>query len=49
MELNSIFIINSLEGNNFIIKFNKTELYALFGTCNSYNSPYSKCLKFLIL
>ena len=38
-----------LEGNNFIIKFNKTELYALSKTYNNYNSPYNKYLKFFVL
>ena len=49
IELNSVLIIGFLNSNNFIIKFNKTELYALSGTCNSYNSLYSKCLEFLVL
>ena len=31
-----------LENNNFITKFNKTELYALSGTYNGYNSPYGR-------
>ena len=41
--------MGSLDNNNFIIKSNKTELYALFGTCNGYNSLYNKCFKFLVL
>ena len=41
--------MGSLDSGNFIIKFNKTELYALSGTCNNYNSLYSRCLEFLIL
>ena len=49
MELNSVFIIDFLDSNNFIIKFNKTELYAFSGTCNNCNSLYSKYLEFLIL
>ena len=49
MKLNFIFLMGSLNGDNFIIKFNKTELYALSGTYNSYNFLYSKCLKFLVL
>ena len=49
MELNFILIISSLDSNNFIIKFNKTKLYAFSGTYNNYNSLYSKCLEFLVL
>ena len=49
MELNFIFIMSSLDGNNFTIKFNKTELYTCSETYNNYNSLYGKCLKFLIL
>ena len=49
MELNSIFIMSFLDGDNFIIKFNKTKLYAHSGIYNSYNSLYSKCFKFLVL
>ena len=41
--------MSSLDSNNFIIKFNKTELHAYFKTYNNYNSLYSKCLEFLIL
>ena len=41
--------MGSLNNNNFIIKFNKTKLYTLSGTYNSYNSLYGKCLEFLIL
>ena len=41
--------MGSLDGNNFIIKFNKIELYTRFGTYNNYNSLYSKCLEFLVL
>ena len=39
--------MSSLNSNNFITKSNKTKLYALFGTCNGYNSLYGKCLKAL--
>ena len=49
MELNSVFVIGFLDGGNFIIKFNKTEFYTRSGTCNGYNSLYSKYLEFLIL
>ena len=49
IELNSILIMGSLNNSNFIIKFSKTELHTLSGIYNSYNSLYSKCLKFLIL
>ena len=38
-----------LDGNNFIIKFNKTKLYAFSGTYNGYNSLYGKYLEFLVL
>ena len=41
--------MGSLDGNNFIIKFNKTELHARSKTYNNYNSLYGKCLEFLIL
>ena len=41
--------MRSLNNNNFIIKFNKTELYALSETYNGYNSLYSKYLEFLVL
>ena len=49
MELNSVLIMGFLNNSNFTIKFNKTELYTRSRTCNNYNSPYSKCLKFLVL
>ena len=49
MESNSVLIMGSLDSNNFIIKFNKTELHALSETYNNCNSLYSKYLKFLIL
>ena len=49
MELNFVFIMSFLDGDNFIIKFSEIELYACFGTCSGYNSLYSKCLEFLIL
>ena len=49
MESNSVFIINSLDGNSFIIKSNNTELYTLSGIYNSYNSLYGKCLEFFVL
>ena len=49
MELNSVLIMGSLDGNNFIIKFNKTKFYTRSGAYNNYNSPYSKYLEFLIL
>ena len=49
IESNSVLVISFLNSNNFTIKFNKTELYTLSGTYNSYNSLYSKCLKFLVL
>ena len=48
MELNSVPVIDSLDSGNFTIKFNKTELYALSGTNNSYNSLYRRCLLFLV-
>ena len=35
MELNFVLVISSLDSNNFTIKFNKTELYALSAICNS--------------
>ena len=38
-----------LDSDSFTIKFNKTKLYTFSGTYNSYNSLYSKCLKFLVL
>ena len=41
--------MGSLNNNSFIIKSNKIELHALSETYNSYNSLYSKCLKFLVL
>ena len=49
MELNSILIMGSLDGDNFIIKSNETKLYARFRTYNGYNSLYNKCLEFLVL
>ena len=49
MESNFVLIIGSLDGGNFTTKSNNTELYAFSGTCNNYNSLYSKCLKFLVL
>ena len=49
MKLNSVFIISFLDSDNFIIKFNKTELYAFSGTYNGCNSLYSKCLEFFVL
>ena len=49
IELNFILIMSSLNSNSFTIKFNKTELHALSGTYNNYNSLYSKCLKFSVL
>ena len=49
IELNFILVMGSLDSSNFIIKFNKTELYALSGTYNNYNSLYSKYFEFLIL
>ena len=49
MELNSVLIMGFLDGNNFIIKFNKTKFYAYFKTYNDYSSLYSKYLKFLVL
>ena len=49
IESNFILIISFLNSGSFTIKFNKTELYTLFGTYNSYNSLYSKYLKFLVL
>ena len=41
--------MGSLNSNNFIIKFNKTKLYAHSETYNNYNSLYGKCLEFLVL
>ena len=41
--------MGSLDSNNFIIKFNKTELYAYSETYNNYNSLYNKYLEFLVL
>ena len=49
MELNFVLIMGSLSSGSFIIKFNKTKLYALSETYNSYNFLYSKCLEFLVL
>ena len=49
MKLNFILSMGSLNNNSFIIKFNKTKLYALSGTYNSYNSLYSKYLGFWVL
>ena len=49
MELNSILIMGSSDGNSFIIKFNKTKLYTRSETYNNYNSLYGKCLEFLVL
>ena len=49
MKLNFILIMGSLDGGNFITKFNKTELHTLFKTYNNYNSLYGKYLKFLVL
>ena len=37
-----------LNGGNFIIKSNNTELHTLFKTCNNYNSPYKRYFPFLI-
>ena len=48
IELNSVLIMGSLDSNSFIIKFNKTKLYALSETYNGYNSLYGKCLEFLV-
>ena len=45
---NSILIIGSLNSNSFTRMFNNTELYTLSETYKDYNSPYSKCLKFLV-
>ena len=41
--------MGSLDSNNFIIKFNKTELYARSKTYNNNNSLYSKYFEFLVL
>ena len=49
IESNSVLIIGFLNNNSFIIKSNKTELHALSGTYNSYNSLYNKYLEFLVL
>ena len=49
MKLNSVLVIGSLNNSNFIIKFNKTKLHALFKTYNNYNFLYGKCLEFLVL
>ena len=38
-----------LDSNNFTIKSNNTELYALSGTCNGYSFLYGKYLEFLAL
>ena len=40
--------MSSLDSNNFIIKLNNTELYALSGTYKGYNSLYRKCFPFLV-
>ena len=48
IELNSVLIIDFLDNNSFITKFNKTKFYALSGTYNSYNSLYNRCLGFLV-
>ena len=49
MELNFVLIISFLANNNFIIKFNKTELYALSGIYKNYDFLYSKCFELLVL
>ena len=49
IELNFILIMSFLDNSSFIIKFNKIELYTFSGTYKDYNSPYSKCRKFLAL
>ena len=49
MESSFILVISSLDGGNFIIKFNKTELYALSRTYNSYNFLYRRYLSSLVL
>ena len=49
MELNSVFIISSLDSGSFTIKFNEIKLYAFSETCNNCNSLYNKCLEFLVL
>ena len=38
-----------LDGNNFTIKFNNTELYALSETYKGYNFLYKRYLLFLVL
>ena len=48
IESNSVLVIGFLDNDNFIIKFNKTELHALSGTCSGYSSLYRMCLPFLI-
>ena len=40
--------MGSLDGGNFITKFNNTKFYTLSKTYNSYNSPYKRCLAFFI-
>ena len=48
MESNFISVMGSLDVGSFTIKFNKTELHALSGIYKGCNSPYNKCLKFLV-
>ena len=48
MELNSVLVMDSVNGDNFTIKSKETELYALSGTYNGCNSLYGKCLEFLV-
>ena len=47
IELNSVLIMGSLDNNNFIIKFNNTELHALSKPYNSYSFLHRRCLAFL--
>ena len=49
IELNSVLIIGSRDGDSFIIKFSKTKLHTFSGIYKDYNSLYSKCVEFLVL
>ena len=48
MELNSVPIMGSLNGGNFVIKSNNTELHALSKTYNGCIFLYGRGLLFLV-
>ena len=46
---NTMFVINSFDGNNLTMKSIDIELYGLLGTYNGYSNPYGLCLGVFIL